>query len=183
MGGIVATAPGVLSKGSNQHVLAVFPASETEFWPPIEKSAMLVVVLNTGTSRPMRSDTEYSRFVGSTQLMSNMLNGPPGSPLGLCSGTIMTSISPIVPCLSVPHTGQLAGLLPQLFEMKIIPNNAMKPRRGYIFDFIEFPPTIFAGGRTSYQRTMLREFAALSSSFLPAPLVTSNCALEALKLD
>src|ERR1700693_2327793 len=147
MGGIVATAPGVLSKGSNQHVLAVFPASETEFWPPIEKSAMLVVVLNTGTSRPMRSDTEYSRFVGSTQLMSNMLKGPPGSPLGLCSGTIMTSISPIVPFLSVPQTGQL-GVLPQLFKINTA-NTATKASKGSVFDFIEFPPTIFAGGRTT----------------------------------
>jgi hypothetical protein len=77
-----------------------------------------------------------------------MLKGPPGSPLGLCSGTIITSISPIVPFLSVPQTGQLAGLLPQLFKMNTA-NSATKARQGSVFDFIEFPPTFFAGGRTT----------------------------------
>src|SRR5580700_3267578 len=149
MGGIVATAPGVLSSGSNQHALALFPASETELSPPMDHSAMFVVVLNTGTSRPMRSDTEYNRFVGSAQLISKILNGPPGSPLGLCSGTIITLISPIVPFLSVPQTGQL-GVLPQLFVIKIDANSATRARRCDIFGFIESPPTIFPGGRTSF---------------------------------
>src|SRR5579862_3782515 len=142
MGGIVARA----LFGSTQHGLALFPASATEFCPPIAHSAMFEVVLNTGTSRPMRSETEYNRFVGSTQLISKILNGPPGSPLGLCSGTIITSISPIVPFLSVPHTGQFFSLLPQLFKINTA-NSATKARKGSVFDFIEFPPTIFAGGR------------------------------------
>src|ERR1700722_14284622 len=133
MGGMVAV--GVA--GSNQHALALFPASDTEFCPPMAHSAMFEVVLNTGTSSPMRSDTVYNRFVGSTQLISKILNGPPGSPLGLCSGTIITSISPIVPCLSVPQTGQFFEL-PQLFESKIAPNSATNVRRGNIFVLINF---------------------------------------------
>ena len=56
-------------------------------------------------------------MTGSTQLMSKMLKGPPGSPLPLCSGTSITSINPTVPFLSVPQTGQLAGP-PQLFEIR-----------------------------------------------------------------
>src|SRR3984885_9528977 len=169
MGGRVA----VGASGSNQHGLALFPASDTEFWPPIAHSAMFEVVLNTGTSRPMRSDTVYNRFVGSTQLISNILNGPPGSPLGLCSGTIITSISPMVPFLSVPHTGQFFEL-PQLFEIKIAPNSATNVRRGNIFVLIKFPPTIFAGGRTTVSRKKLLDSSALSGSFLPAPYPTSN---------
>src|SRR5580704_19226657 len=156
MGGIVAVVP---IMGSNQHGLALFPASATEFCPPIANCAMLVVVLNTGTSRPVRSVTEYSRFVGSTQLISKMLNGPPGSPLGLCSGTSITSISPIVPFLSVPHTGQFFSLFPQLFRMKTA-NSATKASKGSVFDFIEFPPTIFAGGRTTLDNLRF-ELAAL----------------------
>src|ERR1700683_1072935 len=58
MGGIVATGPfGKLSAGSNQHALALFPASATELSPPMAHKAMFETVLNTGTSRPMRSDT------------------------------------------------------------------------------------------------------------------------------
>src|SRR5579862_7795638 len=169
MGGIVARA----LFGSTQHGLALFPASATEFCPPIAHSAMFEVVLNTGTSRPMRSETEYNRFVGSTQLISKILNGPPGSPLGLCSGTIITSISPIVPFLSVPQTGQFFAL-PQLFEIKIAPNSATNVRRGNIFALIKFPPTIFAGGRTAVSRKKLLDSSALSGSFLPAPYPTSN---------
>src|SRR5580700_6620339 len=78
--------------------------------------------------------------------MSKMLNGPPGSPLGLCSGTNMTSISPIVPFLVVPQTGQPAGPLPQLFEIKIDPNSTTRARTCNIFGLIEAPPTIFARG-------------------------------------
>src|ERR1700722_16131472 len=170
MGGMVAV--GVA--GSNQHALALFPASDTEFCPPMAHSAMFEVVLNTGTSSPMRSDTEYNRFVGSTQLISKILNGPPGSPLGLCSGTIITSISPMVPCLSVPQTGQFFGLLPQLLEIRIAPSRATKVRRGNIFVLIKFPPTIFAGGRTTASRKKLLDSSALSGSFPPAPYPTSN---------
>src|ERR1700722_8602559 len=155
MGGMVAV--GVA--GSNQHALALFPASDTEFCPPMAHSAMFEVVLNTGTSSPMRSDTVYNRFVGSTQLISKILNGPPGSPLGLCSGTIITSISPMVPCLSVPQTGQFFEL-PQLFESKIAPNSATNVRRGNIFVLIKFPPTIFAGGRTTVSRKKLLDSSA-----------------------
>src|SRR5579862_5309679 len=169
MGGIVARA----LFGSTQHGLALFPASATEFCPPIAHSAMFEVVLNTGTSRPMRSETEYNRFTGSTQLISNILNGPPGSPLGLCSGTIITSISPIVPFLSVPQTGQFFGPL-QLSVNKTVPNSATSARRGNIFAFIESPPTIFAGGRTTVSRKKLLDSSALSGSSSPAPYPTSN---------
>src|ERR1700722_17596051 len=118
---------------SAQQELALIPASATELSPPTAHRAIFETVLNTGTSRPMRSVTVYVRVVGSTQLMSKMLNGPPGSPLGLCSGTNMTSISPIVPFLVVPQTGQPAGPLPQLFEIKIDPNSTTRARTCNIF--------------------------------------------------
>src|ERR1700683_465371 len=54
MGGIVTSG----FAGSTQHRLVLFPASATEFCPPMAHSAILVSVLNTGTSRPMRSDTK-----------------------------------------------------------------------------------------------------------------------------
>src|SRR6202451_976196 len=84
--------------------------------------------------------------------MSKILKGPPGSPLGLCSGTSMTSIKPIVPFLSVPQTGQLLELLLQLLEMNITPSRATRDRRGSIFGFIKFPPTKSAGGRTKISK-------------------------------
>src|ERR1700693_5178980 len=135
--------------GSTQQRLALFPPSETELSPPTAHKAMLETVLNTGTSRPMRSVTVYVRVVGSTQLMSKMLNGPPGSPLGLCSGTSMTSISPIGPFFCVPHTGQPGVLPPQLFKKNSTPNRAMRFRRGTILVFIQSPPTISGGCRTT----------------------------------
>src|ERR1700691_1921511 len=84
--------------------------------------------------------------------MSKILKGPPGSPLGLCSGTSMTSIKPIVPFLSVPQTGQFLELLLQLLEMNITPSRATRDRSGSIFGFIKFPPTKSAGGRTKISR-------------------------------
>src|SRR6204780_4000897 len=74
--------------------------------------------------------------------MSKMLNGPPGSPLGLCSGTSMTSINPIGPFCDVPQTGQPEGLLPQLFRRNSTPNRATRFRSGTILVFIQSPPTI-----------------------------------------
>jgi hypothetical protein len=74
--------------------------------------------------------------------MSKMLNGPPGSPLGLCSGTSMTSISPIVPFLSVPQTGQPDGLPPQLFKIRVAPKSATTASKENNFGLIEFPPSI-----------------------------------------
>src|SRR3984885_7646566 len=80
--------------------------------------------------------------------MSKMLNGPPGSPLGLCSGTSITSINPICPFCAVPQTGQPDGLLPQLFKKRSIPHSAMRSRRGTILVFIRSPPTISAKARS-----------------------------------
>src|ERR1700675_4949468 len=39
--------------------------------------------------------------------------------------------------------------------MKIAPNSATRARRGNIFDFIEFPPTILAGGRATLSREIV----------------------------
>src|SRR5580658_4556272 len=136
MGGMVSPAVLVVEV-STQQELALFPASAMELSPPMAHWAMLDTVLNTGTSRPMRSDTKYERLTGSTQLMSKMLNGPPGSPFGLCSGTSMTSISPIGPFFCVPQTGQPGSLLPQLFKKNSTPHTAMRFRRGTILVFIQ----------------------------------------------
>src|ERR1700722_598424 len=132
---------------SAQQELALIPASATELSPPTAHRAIFETVLNTGTSRPMRSVTVYVRVVGSTQLMSKMLNGPPGSPLGLCSGTSMTSISPIGPFFCVPHTGQPGELPPQLFKTNSAPSRAMRFRSGTILVFIQSPPTISGAQR------------------------------------
>src|ERR1700676_2390988 len=79
--------------------------------------------------------------------MSKILNGPPGEPAVLCSGTSMTSINPTVAFVSVPHTGQLAGLVAQLVESKMNPSSATKAAQGHTFDLINlfptFSPTIF----------------------------------------
>src|ERR1039458_8031111 len=52
MGGMIVRSPGVLTE--SMHVLALSPASATELSPPMAHNAMLEVVLNMGTSRPMR---------------------------------------------------------------------------------------------------------------------------------
>src|SRR5271156_6434460 len=51
---------GMVSKlvGSCQQRLLLLPASATEFCPPMAHNAILETVLNTGTSRPTRSDTK-----------------------------------------------------------------------------------------------------------------------------
>src|SRR5271155_1899612 len=51
---------GMVSKlvGSCQQRLLLLPASATEFCPPMAHNAILESVLNTGTSRPTRSDTK-----------------------------------------------------------------------------------------------------------------------------
>src|SRR5215470_12551410 len=69
--------------------LALFPAWATLLAPPIVLTAKLLMVSTTTTSSPMRSDTKNRWLTGSTRLMSKELNGPPGSPVGLCSGTGM----------------------------------------------------------------------------------------------
>src|ERR1700726_4172527 len=81
--------------------------------------------------------------------MSKRLNGPPGAPEALCPGTTITSINPTVAFLSVPHTGQPAGLLLQLVESKIEPNSTAKIRRGNTLESILFPPTIYSGDLNS----------------------------------
>jgi hypothetical protein len=53
------------------------------------------------------------------------LNGPPGEPVALCPGTAMTSISPTVPFLSVPQTGQPGGLLLQPVETRANPKKTI----------------------------------------------------------
>jgi hypothetical protein len=52
---------------------------------------------------------------------------------------------PIVPFLSVPQVGQFLAL-PQLFAIKTATSTTPRTRRGNIFDLIESPPTMFAGG-------------------------------------
>jgi hypothetical protein len=74
-----------------------------------------------------------------------MLKGPPGSPLGLCSGTIITSIKLTPPFWFVPQTGQfwLPTPFPQLTAKKEDPSSTAKARTGSSFDFIALPPAIF----------------------------------------
>src|SRR5215469_341336 len=138
--------------------LVLLPPSATEFWPPMANNAMLETVLKTGTSSPIRSLTKNRRLVGSTQLMSKTLNGPPGSPLGLCSGTIITSISPTEPFLLVPQTGQftLPAPLPQLGAIRKVARRAAKARVGIILDFIAVPPAILRIALTSFVGSPLR---------------------------
>jgi hypothetical protein len=107
--------------------------------------------------------------------MSKMLKGPPGSPLGLCSGTSITSINPTVPFLSVPQVGQFAGP-PQLFEIKVAVRTIAKATRGNIFDLIESPPTMFAGGPTTLSISCLDPERV--RILVPAPVVTSERAIR-----
>src|SRR5580700_1336672 len=54
--------------------------------------------------------------LGATQLMSKELKGPPGSPVLLCSGTAMTSITAYWPFSVVPQVGH-PDTLPQPLKM------------------------------------------------------------------
>jgi hypothetical protein len=54
----------------------------------------------------------------------------------------MTSINPTVPFVSVPHTGQLAGLVAQLVESSMNPSSATKVTQDHTFDLINLSPTL-----------------------------------------
>src|ERR1700739_2908440 len=71
--------------------------------------------------------------------MSKELTGPPGSPVGLCSGTGMTFSTPYAPLTVVPQVGQ-NGCEPQLFRRN---PRATTEATSIIFaslDLIEKPP-------------------------------------------
>ena len=70
------------------------PAPATPLSPVIMFTATFLIVSTTTTSKPMRSETKNRWLTGSTMLMSKELNGPPGAPVGLCSGTGMMSMMP-----------------------------------------------------------------------------------------
>src|SRR4029077_960412 len=84
--------------------------------------------------------------------MSKMLNGPPGSPLPLCSGTSMTAMRPTVPCVSVPQVGQTDEPFPQLLANRNAASTPARTTKGNIFDLIESPPAIFARGPTCLKK-------------------------------
>src|SRR5580658_75269 len=73
-----------------------------------------------------------------TQLMSKELNGPPGVPVLLCSGTGMTSMTAYWPPVVVPHVGQPATP-PQPLK---ITNSAARITVNRILVLIESPPAI-----------------------------------------
>src|SRR5216683_4712631 len=77
--------------------------------------------------------------MGSNQLMSKELKGPPGSPVGLCSGTGMTFRTPYAPFTVVPHVGQ-NGCEPQLFKRTPSANTAATSINFASLDLIEKPP-------------------------------------------
>src|SRR5579872_6714242 len=89
------------------------PPVVTELSPPMANRATSLMVSNTGTSNPIRSETKNLCVGESTQLISNELNGPPGSPVGLCSGTAITSTTEYWPPVVVPHVGQFGLPFPQ----------------------------------------------------------------------
>src|SRR5208282_1410421 len=76
--------------------------------------------------------------LGAIQLMSKELNGPPGSPVLLCSGTAMTSMTAYGPPWVVPHVGQFATF-PQPLRIK---NIAATMTVNRILVLIVFPPAI-----------------------------------------
>ena len=59
-----------------------------------DTTAIRLNAMGHDADQPGRTDVYSKRLFGSNQLMSNELNGPPGSPVGLCSGTGMTLITP-----------------------------------------------------------------------------------------
>src|SRR6266849_11082185 len=77
--------------------------------------------------------------MGSNQLMSKEVKGPPGSPVGLCSGTGMTFRTPYAPFTVVPHVGQ-NGCEPQLFKRTPSANTAATSINFASLDLIEKPP-------------------------------------------
>src|SRR5580658_5081823 len=80
--------------------------------------------------------------------MSKELNGPPGSPVGLCSGTATTSITAYAPLDVVPQTGQL-GALPH--PLKTI-NRAVRKTISKILGLIKFPSCNFFAGLVASSR-------------------------------
>src|ERR1700739_2282875 len=86
--------PVIIDGMFGRHGLPLFPALATWLSPPMVFTAKLFLASVTTTSRPMRSDVYTLCRFGSNQLMSNELNGPPGSPVGLCSGTGITFRTP-----------------------------------------------------------------------------------------
>src|ERR1700686_883626 len=89
--------------------------------------------------------------------MSNELNGPVGSPVGLVSGTGTMSVPGHPPAVVVPHTGQFL-VLPQPLR---ITNNAVTRILSRILVLIQSPRDFL---RTSSQPAQLLKLCVNPSS-------------------